>query len=570
MHRSLLIAVFTAWVGCVSAPDYDLIIRAGTVYDGSGTAPYVADVAINADTIAGIGDLSRMRGLQELDATGLAVAPGFINMLSWATESLILDGRSMSDIHQGVTLEIFGEGTSMGPLNEEMKAEAYTDIVRLAGSEEAAAELLRAEKLPWTSLDEYLEFLTSKGVTPNVASFVGATTVRIHEIGNDNRPPTVEELGRMQDLVRRAMADGALGVGSSLIYAPAFFAETDELVALAKAASEYDGMYISHIRSEGGRLIESAEELIHIAREARVAAQIYHIKAAGRDNWHKMEELIALIEAARMEGIAITADAYTYTAGATGLNAAMPPAVQAGGFDAWRERLQDPAIRARLEVEMMTPTDEWENLMLAAGPDNVVLVGFRNEGLRQYTGMTLTDVAAARGTSVPTTAMDLVIEDESRIESVYHLMSEDNVSLKLQQPWVSIDSDAASLAPEDPFLDRMPHPRAYGSFARLLAKYVRDENALTLQDAVRRMTSLPAENLKLKRRGALRAGFFADLAIFDPDTIQDHATFEEPHQLATGMVHVIVNGTPVLLNGEHTGATPGRVVRGPGYAGETD
>ena len=570
MPQIFLFAVLLALAGCTGASDYDLIIRGGTVYDGSGTAPYVADVAIHADTIARIGDLSGLQGAQELDATGLAVAPGFINMLSWATESLVLDGRSVSDIHQGVTLEIFGEGTSMWPLNEEMKALAYADFVRLTGSEKAAEELLGADKLPWTSLGEYLEFLVAKGIAPNVASFVGATTVRVHELGSENRAPTEEELARMQDLVRQAMADGALGVGSSLIYAPAFFAQTDELIALAQAAGEYGGMYISHIRSEGGRLIESAKELIEIARAAGVAAQIYHIKAAGRENWHKMDDLIALIEAARIEGLAITADAYTYTAGATGLNAAMPPDVQAGGFNAWRERLHDTAIRARLEVEMMTPTDEWENLMLAAGPENVVLVGFRNEKLRQYTGMTLTQVAAERGTSIPITAMDLVIEDESRIESVYHLMSEKNVRLKLQQPWVSIDSDAASLAPEDPFMDQMPHPRAYGSFARLLAKYVRDENVLTLQEAVRRITSLPAENLKLKRRGALRTGFFADFAIFDPDTIQDHATFEEPHQLATGMAHVIVNGTPVLLNGEHTGATPGRVVRGPGYTGHAE
>lgn len=560
MKKSLLPLVLIAFVGCQPA-EYDLIVRGGTIYDGSGGAPYLADVAINEDTIAAIGDLAAVRGAQELDATGLAVAPGFINMLSWATESLILDGRSLSDIHQGVTLEIFGEGVSMGPLNDAMKTQIFDGIVGLVGSEDAAVELLGGRSLPWTTLDEYLAFLVQKGVSPNVASFVGATTVRIHELGSDNRAPDGAELARMQTLVRQAMEDGALGVGTSLIYAPAFFADTDELIALASVAGEYGGMYISHLRSEGARLIESAEELIDIARQADVPAQIYHIKAAGRDNWPKMAVLIELIESARQEGLGITADMYTYPAGATGLNAAMPPSVQAGGFEAWRTKLQDPAIRAQLEVDIMTPTDEWENLMLAAGPDNVVLVGFRNESLRHYMGRSLADIARERGTSIPATIMDLVIEDSSRVESVYHLMSEDNLRLKLSQPWVSIDSDAGSLAPEAPFTQSMPHPRAYGSFARLLAKYVRDEGVLTLQEGVRRMTGLPAGNLNLDRRGLLRAGYFADIAIFDPNSIQDHATFEDPHQLATGMVHVLVNGVAVLMEGDHTGAMPGRVVR---------
>ena len=556
----LILVLFT---GCRAA-DYDLVIRGGTIYDGSGGAPYFADVAINADTIASIGDLSEARGRQELQVQGLAVAPGFINMLSWATESLILDGRSLSDIHQGVTLEIFGEGSSMGPLNEAMKANIYEGLVDFAGGKEAVEELLGGKGLPWTTLDEYLEFLVRRGVSPNVASFVGATTVRIHTLGYEDRAPTSDELTQMQALVRQAMEDGALGVGSSLIYAPAFFAETDELIALASIAGQYGGMYISHLRSEGSRLIESAEELIEIARQGDVAAQIYHIKAAGRSNWPKMVTLIELIEAARQEGLQITADMYTYTAGSTGLNAAMPPSVQAGGFDAWRANLQDPDMRARLEVEMMQPTDEWENLMLSAGPENVVLVGFRNEDLRHNMGKTLVEVAQERGTSIPATIMDLVIEDESRVDAVYHLMSEENLQLKLSQPWVSIDSDAGSVAPEPPFTDYMPHPRAYGSFARLLAKYVREEGVLTLQEGVRRMTGLPATNLEIDRRGILKAGNYADVAIFDPEAIQDHATYEQPHQLATGMVHVLVNGEIALLDGTHTGAMPGRVVRGSG------
>ena len=554
----LLLAIV---LGCQPA-DYELIIRGGTVYDGTGGAPYLADIGVNNDTIAAIGDLADARGGQELDVVGLAVAPGFINMLSWATESLILDGRSMSDIHQGVTLEIFGEGVSMGPLNDAMKEEMYRSMVRLAGSDSAAGALLGSRTLPWTTLDEYLTFLEQKGVSPNVASFVGATTVRMHELGGEERAPDAQELTRMQELVREAMENGALGVGSSLIYAPAFFADTQELIALASVAGEFGGMYISHLRSEGARLIESAEELIEIARQANVSAQIYHIKAAGRDNWPKMTELIELIEQARLEGLRITADMYTYTAGATGLNASMPPSVQAGGFDAWRANLQDPAVRARLEVEMMTPTDEWENLMLAAGPENVVVVGFRNEALRHYMGKSLAEIAQERNSSVPTAIMDLVVEDSSRVESVYHLMSEENLRLKLRQPWVSIDSDAASMAPETPFTHSMPHPRAYGSFARLLSKYVRDEGVLTLEEGIRRMTGLPAANLNLDRRGLLRTGYFADIAIFDPDTIQDHATFEAPHQMAAGMVHVLVNGELVLLNEEHTGAMPGRVVRG--------
>lgn len=553
--RIVLMLTCLTFAACASPPEYDTVIRGGMVYDGSGAPPVRADVGLRADTIAAVGDLGDARGRTEIDATGLAVAPGFINMLSWATESLIEDGRSQSDIRQGVTLEVFGEGWSLGPLNDAMK----TDMKN-------AQSDIRFD-IDWTTLGEYLESLERRGVAPNVASFVGATTVRIHELGYEDRPPTPEELDRMRALVRQAMEEGALGVGSSLIYTPAFYADTDELVALSKVAAGYGGMYISHMRSEGNRLLEAVDELLTIAREAGIPAEIYHLKAAGRENWHKLDDVIARVEAARAEGLKITADMYTYTAGATGLDAAMPPWVQEGGFEAWRTRLRDPAVRARVAREMRTPTDAWENLLLAAGPDNVLVVGFRNEKLRRYTGMTLAEVAEERGVSPETAAMDLVVEDSSRVGTVYFLMSEDNVRRQIALPWMSFGSDAGSLAPEGVFLNTNPHPRAYGNFARLLGRYVRDEGLIPLEEAVRRLTTLPASNLKLRRRGALKPGYFADVVVFDPKEIRDHATFAEPHQYATGVVHVFVNGTAVLRDGEHTGATPGRVVRGPGWTG---
>lgn len=563
--RRFLFSVLALTFGCAQEPEFDLIVRHGTIYDGSGGAPYISDVGIRADSIAAIGDLRGLSAHHELDAHGLAVAPGFINMLSWATESLIIDGTSQSDIRQGVTLEIFGEGVSMGPLNDGMKEDLMRGFVARLGSEAAVRDLLGLPSdeplvLPWTTLREYLDFLVEKGISPNVTSFVGATTVRIHELGHEDRPPTDIELERMKALVRQAMEDGAVGVGSSLIYAPAFYAETDELLALASVAAEYDGMYISHLRSEGNRLLESVDELIGIARDADVAAEIYHLKAAGRDNWHKLDAVIERIETARAEGLDVTADMYTYTAGATGLNAAMPPSVQEGGFAAWHDRLKRESLRDSLEREMTTSTDEWENLLLAAGPENTLLVGFRSDDLRRYTGRTLAEVASERGTSPARTAMDLVVEDSSRVETVYFLMSEENVRRQIALPWVSFDSDAGSMAPEGVFLNTAVHPRAYGNFARLLGRYVRAEGIITLEEAVRRLTTLPANNLHLARRGALLPGYFADLAIFDAAAIIDHATFDHPHQYATGMVHVLVNGEVVLRDGEHTGKLPGRVV----------
>jgi N-acyl-D-amino-acid deacylase len=538
---------------------FDVIVRGGAVYDGSGEPPRVADVGIAGDTIAVVGDLSAVNAPSEVDATGMAVAPGFINVLSWATESLLEDPRALSDIVQGVTLEVFGEGWSMGPLTAEMRAEQLDQQGDITFD------------IPWTTLGEYLDHLVERGVSPNVASFVGATTVRIHELGEEDRPPTAEELARMQDLVREAMREGALGVGSSLIYAPAFYAGTDELVALAAAAGEFGGSYITHMRSEGGRLLEAVGETMEIGRRAGVPVEIYHLKAAGRANWPKMDTVVARIDSARAAGARVRADMYTYVAGATGLDAAMPPWVQEGGHDAWVERLRDPVVRARVAREMRTPTDAWENQMLMAGsPERVLLVGFRQDSLKYLTGRSLAEVAIQRGTTPEEAAMDLVIADDSRVGTIYFLMSEDNVRKQIALPWVSFGSDAGAPAPEGVFLKSNPHPRAYGNFARLLGRYVRDEGVIPLEEAIRRLTSLPAANLALRDRGQLAPGYHADVVVFDPATIAARATFEEPHALAEGVRDVWVNGVRVLEGGEHTGATPGRVVRGPGWAGWTD
>jgi N-acyl-D-aspartate/D-glutamate deacylase len=556
--RSRLNAVLLvlAFASCSTRPEYDVLIRNGVVFDGSGGSEIRASVAVKGDRVAAVGPLADARAVLELDAAGLAVAPGFINMLSWADEPLLVDGRSQSDIRQGVTLEVFGEGWSMGPLNPRMKEEQ----VNGQGDLKYAVD--------WTTLGEYLEGLERKGISPNVASFVGATTVRIHEIGYADREPTADELARMKELVRQAMREGALGLGSSLIYAPAFYAKTPELIELAKAAGESGGMYISHMRSEGARLLEAIDELIQIAREARVPAEIYHFKAAGRDNWSKTDAAIARIEAARRDGLRITADIYTYPAGATGLNATMPPWVQEGGYDEWVARLKDPAVRARVKREMTTPTDQWENFFTGAGPDGILLAGFKSEALKPLTGKRLSEVAKMRGTSPEDTVIDLVTEDGSRVEAVYFLMSEENLRKKLRLPWVSFASDAGSLAPEGPFLKSNPHPRAYGNFARWLGRYVRDEKLVPLAEGIRRLAGQPAEHLGLKERGRLAPGMFADIVIFDPASIQDHATFEKPHQFSTGVRHVFVNGVQVLRDGEHTGAKPGRALRGPGYRDE--
>jgi N-acyl-D-amino-acid deacylase len=533
--------------------EYDVVIHEGLIYDGRGGTPFVGDVALRGDSIAAVGSVSNARGDVDIDASGLAVAPGFINMLSWANESLIEDGRSQSDIRQGVTLEVLGEGESMGPLSEAMKrewAERQGDI---------------KYSIEWTTLDEYLEYLVRRGVSPNVASFVGATTVRIHVLGYEDRPPTADELHQMRGLVRQAMEQGAVGLSSALIYAPACYAGTEELIALAEVAAEHGGLYISHLRNEAQHLLEAIDELLEVARRTGVAVEIYHLKAAGRSNWHKLDEAIARIEAARSEGLRVTADMYTYAASSTGLDATMPPWVQEGGHRAWVERLKDPAIRERVRREMTTPTAEWDNTYLSAGsPQNILLVGFRTDALRPLIGQTLAEVAAARGRSPEDTAMDLVVEDDSNVGAVFFTMSEDNVRRQIALPWVSFGSDGSSRAPEGVFLKSSTHPRAYGNFARLLGKYVREEKVISLEEAIRRLTLLPATSLSLHRRGSLAVGHYADVVVFDAARIQDNATFASPQQYATGVVHVFVNGRQVLRGGEHTGARPGRVVRGPG------
>ena len=538
------------------AARFDLLVRGATVYDGSGAPPRVADVGVRGDRIAAVGDLPAATAEREVDARGMALAPGFVNMLSWATESLLVDGRAMSDLRQGVTLEVFGEGWSMGPLNDSMKKEAL----------EQQGDL--RYPITWTTLGEYLETLERKGVSLNVASFVGATTVRIHELGYADREPTADELAHMVELVHQAMREGALGVGSSLIYPPAFYAKTPELVALCAAAGEHGGMYITHMRSEGNRLLEAVDEVLTIAREAKVAAEIYHLKAAGRDNWAKLPAVIARVEEARAAGTRISANMYTYTAGATGLGATMPPWVQEGGLEAWRQRLRDPGVRARVEGEMRTPSDAWENLLLASGgADNVLLVGFKSAALKPLTGKTLAAVAAARGTSPAATAIDLVLEDDNNVGAIYFIIDEENVRREVALPWVSFGSDEAAPAPEGVFLQSNPHPRAYGTFARLLGRYVREEQRVPLAEAIRRLSAQPAENLGLRDRGRIAAGYFADLVIFDAATVADHATFDRPHQYATGVRDVFVNGRAVLQDGKHIGAFPGRVVRGPGWRG---
>jgi len=554
--RSLCVLTLVCGValGCAQPANYDVIIRGGTIYDGSGGAPVVGDVAINGDVIADVGEIQPAKGTLEVDATGLAVAPGFVNMMCHSESSLIQDGRSQSDIRQGVTLEVMGEGMSMGPLTEKTK------------------QLLQQRRsdvqfdIEWTTLGEYLEYLQRRGVSPNVASFIGAATPRMNVIGFDDRPPTPQELDEMTSMVREAMEEGALGVASALIYPPGKFADTGELIALVKAAAPYGGMYISHMRSEGDTLIQALGEFLDIASEAGVRAEIYHLKASGESNWPKMDELIARVEQARASGMQITADMYTYTAGSTGLISALPAWVQDGGYSKAIERLRDPAIRKRLAREMNQPSDEWENLyLISGGASGILLVSFSSDELKPLTGKTVAEVAEMRGTSPEETIMDLVVEDQGRVGAVFFMMTEDNVRKQIALPWVSFCSDSASLAPEGVFLKSSTHPRAYGSFARLLGKYVRDEKVIPLTEAIRKLTSLPAETIRADRRGRLEPGYFADVVVFDPATIQDHATYEKPHQYATGMQHVFVNGVQVLKDGEHTGATPGRVVRGPGW-----
>jgi N-acyl-D-amino-acid deacylase len=550
---AIAVVVASCFITACSQPaKYDVVIRHGTVYDGTGAAGKLGDVAILDDRVAAVGDLREERGREEVDATGLAVAPGFINMLSHSETSLIADGRAQGTLRQGVTLEVFGE-SSMGPINEQMKKDAMERQGDIKFS------------IVWNTLGGYLDHLVARGISTNIASFVSAATVRANEVGLDNRPPTAEELERMRAHVRVAMDEGAMGLTTALIYIPGVFAKTDELVELAKVASASGGMYISHMRSEGNRLLEAIDETLTIAREAKIRAEIYHLKESGESNWNKLDAVITKVDGARKEGLDITADMYTYTAGSTGLDAAMPPWVQEGGYKAWAQRLHDPKIRERVRREMTTPSDAWENLMFAAGGKGTLLVGFKNEALRIYAGKTLEDVAKLRNKSIQDTAMDLVVEDGSRVQVVYFLMSEENVKRQIVLPWVSFGSDASSMAPEGVFIKTSTHPRAYGNFARLLGKYVRDEHVIPIEEAIRKLTSFPAATLRIKERGTLAPGYFADVVVFDPKTIADRSTYEKPHQYATGVMHVWVNGGQVIKDGEHTGQKPGRVVRGPGW-----
>ena len=553
LTRAIAAVLLILAAACAPHEPYDIIIRGGTVYDGTGAPGVRTDIGIRGDRIAAVRDLSAATAPTIVDATNLTVAPGFINMLSWSTDTLLVDGRSQGEIRQGVTTQIMGEGDSMGPLSDEMKQR------RLKAQGDLKYDIT------WTTLAEYLKELERRGVAQNVASYVGATTIREYVVGLEDKPPTPEQLDQMRELVRKEMEAGALGVGSSLIYAPAFYAKTEELIELCKVAAQYRGKYISHMRSEGNRLLEAVDELIRITREANIPAEIYHLKAAGQANWPKMDEVIAKVEAARKEGLKITADMYTYPAGATGLDAAMPPWVLDGGYEAAFTRLRDPATRKKIAQAIVTPTTEWENLYLAAGsPDRVLLVEFKSEALKPLTGKTLAEVAKMRGKPPEEVVMDLVVEDQTRVGTVYFMMSEDNIRKQIALPWVSFGSDAGSMAPEEPFIRSATHPRAYGNFARLLGKYVREEKVIPLEDAIRKLAGLPATNLELDRRGFLRDGMFADVAVFDPATIADKATFEKPHQYAVGMKHVFVNGVQVLKDGEHTGAKPGRALWGPG------
>src|SRR6266571_265604 len=536
-----------------SAADFDVIIKGGTVYDGTGAEPKHVDVAIRGDRIAGVGDFKSAKAKTIIDAKGLAVAPGFINMLSWSTESLIQDGRSQSEIRQGVTTEIMGEGESMGPVNDRVREHMLRQQADIKYD------------IKWNTLAEYLRYLEKRGISCNVASFIGATTIRQCVIGFDDRAPTPQELDQMRKLVRKEMEAGALGIGTSLIYPPAFYAKTDELIELCKVAAKYKGKYISHMRSEGNQLLEAFDELLRISREAGIPAEVYHIKAAGQKNWGKIDNLLSRIESVQKEGLNIRANMYTYTAGGTGLDACFPPWTEDGGYPALFKRLRDTSTREKIKAEVKIDSDKWENLYLSAGsPDRIILVGFKSEKLKPLTGKSLAEVAKIRGKDPIDTAMDLVAEDESRVGTVYFMMSEENVKKELRKPWISFGSDEASQAPEPPFTKSNPHPRAYGNFARVLGKYVRDEKVLPMSDAIHRLSGQPATNLGLDHRGFLKEGMFADVVVFDPATISDRATFEKPHQYAVGMKHVFVNGVQVLKEGEHTGAKPGRALWGPG------
>jgi N-acyl-D-amino-acid deacylase len=543
MKTALFSAICMLFMACQPVITYEKVLQNGLVYDGNGGEPYLADIGINADTIASISEPNSLKGTEVVALNGMATAPGFINMLSWANVSLLEDGRSQSDIRQGVTLEVMGEGRSMGPLNAEMKKSMQNNQGDIKFD------------VPWTTLGEYLQHLEDKGVSTNVASFVGNGTLRTHVIGFENRPATPEEMESMKALTKQAMVEGAVGISSSLLYAPSMYASTEELIELSKVASEHDGMYISHIRNEGDLLLESIDELIEISKEADIRSEVYHLKASSKQNWGKLDLAIAKIDSARNVGLPITADMYTYNASSTGLHVQLPDWARENGVDAMLERLADPANRKRAIEEL-----EFRN-----GPETILMVGFRSEEMRKYIGKYLTEIAEEWGKSPQETLVDLLLKDQSRVQVVYFSMSEENIKKKVALPWVSFCSDAGSYTNEGVFIKQSTHPRSYGSFIRVLGKFSRDEGVIALEEGIRKLTSLPADNLKLKKRGRLEVGHYADIVVFDPEKVTDKATFTEPHQYAEGMLHVFVNGCHVLRDGEHTGATPGRFVKGPGY-----
>jgi len=553
MFRAVVLILALLTANEVRAENYDVLIRNGNIYDGTGAPPYQADIAVKGDQVVGIGDFEHQSAELEIDATGLAVAPGFFNLLSHAHLSLLTDGRAMSDVFQGITFEVLSEA-SLSPLTD-ATAEFWAQLF----SEEDV-------ELDWRTVGDYLEKVENSGVAPNFGMFVSAATVRINVLGMDDVDPTPEQLEKMKAMVGQAMRDGALGLTTALIYAPGTYAETEELIELARVAGQYGGIYTAHMRSEANQLIEAIDETLRIGQEAGLPVKIHHLKAGGKPNWEKMDVAIAKINALRAQGVPVTADMYTYVAGATGLDASMPTWVQAGGYEKWAERLQDPEIRARVKAEMAVNAEDWENLGFLAGPDGMILVGFENPELKdKYMGKTLAEIASSRGQDYRDTIIDLVIEDGSRVGTVYFLMSEENLAKQIRQPWVMFGSDADAPAAEGKTLEEGAHPRTYGNTARLLGKYVREEQIITLQEAVRRLTLLPAETLSIPARGRLAPGYFADVAIFDPALVGDHSTFNKPHQYSSGMIYVLVNGIPVVSQGEHTGATPGRAVHGPGY-----
>jgi len=544
MRLKLTFLVITMMLISCSSEQYDLVIKNGTIIDGSGGESFVSDIAIKNGKIHRIENNISGTNSSEIDASGQIVAPGFIDILSWASGPIVYDGEVQSVVCQGITTAIFGEGWSMGPVNETVREEMRS--------------MWKEYNIPydWKTLADYLKFVEKQGTSVNIASFVGATTVRLYVIGNEDRLATPEEMKQMKELVRIEMEAGALGVASSLVYTPAFYADTEELIELSKTAAEYGGIYISHILGEGADLIEAMEELITITEKAKIPAEIYHLKAAGKENWNKLDDAIALIEEARKRGLDITADIYPYTAGATGLDAMLPPWSKEGGTPALIKRLKQKSTREKIKKEILTSTSGWENFYWMAGGGEGILVSYLAKN-KEFQGKSIADIADILKKDEIDTIFDLLIEEDGFGGGIFFLMSEENVTKKMQLPWVSFCTDEDAYKLTGLMSNRNPHPRAYGTFPRILGKYVREESALTLEEAIRKMSALPAEKLGLKDRGRIEKDLAADIVIFDPETVIDKATYNEPHQFPEGINYVIVNGKIVVKDGIHTGAKPG-------------